>query len=184
MLYIKSHLQDKTQPMLASTCHHEGFPHNFFTQATRDYTPYCIVPEAFKFHESLGGRVSKMLFHNLFLNKTISSLQEAISAYCSNLSSWAANMLSNKWSEPKLPIPDDMLVPGMAVVRLPTVLQGDKVKVVEVLTYKYKISVAIEFTSGELWMRFCSNVYNTKEDYVRLADAVLDIMKQPDKLMK
>ncbi len=61
LLYIRPELQASAQPSLASNEHHSGYPHNFFYQATRDYTPYCVVPEALRFQEMLGGMVKQAI---------------------------------------------------------------------------------------------------------------------------
>lgn len=58
-LYIRSELHSTAETILASNQHYKGFPDKFFYQATRDYTPYCVVPEALEFQQYLGGRVSE-----------------------------------------------------------------------------------------------------------------------------
>ena len=56
-LYIRSELLHTAEPSLASNYHYEGYPKKFFYQGTRDYTPYCLVPEALQFQKMLGGMV-------------------------------------------------------------------------------------------------------------------------------
>lgn len=100
---------------------------------------------------------------------------------------WAANMLAEKLGEHRIAVPDDMCPPCMAVVHLPAELQGTKTKeyanhVVKVLSHHYKVMIAIEPIDGELWLRISCQIYNTKEDYERVAKALLDLKENPDKL--
>ena len=104
-------------------------------------------------------------------------------AYCSDLCSWGAKMLSEKWSEPLLSIPDNMRVPNMALIRVPSVLQGkDKADIVYALYRDYKIVSSIEVTAGEYWLRISCNVYNSRKDLEQLGEAVLDITKNIEKI--
>ena len=100
---------------------------------------------------------------------------------------WAANMLAEKLGEHRLNVPDDMCPPCMAIVHLPTELQGTRTKehgnrVVKVLTHHYKVMIAVEPINGELWFRISCQIYNTREDYERVAEALLDLKENPDKL--
>lgn len=44
-------------PLVASHWYHRGFQERFDSQATADYTPYCVAPTALKFLDSIGGLV-------------------------------------------------------------------------------------------------------------------------------
>jgi len=44
-----------------------------------------------------------------------------------------------------------------------------------VLHYSYGIEAPIKFLGGRLWVRVSAHVYNSLEDYGRLADAVVGI---------
>lgn len=85
--------------------------------------------------------------------------------------------------------PEDMKVPYMASLRLPKALQGDRTKahcerVLKVLMNEYKISILLEPVNGgrDVLMRISANIYNTKDDYQRLADALTDLINNPSKL--
>ena len=67
VFYIRPDMRDITKPLLASSCYLDGYPYEFYVQGTRDGTPYCVVPEAFKFYQDLGGLVSSVL-HTLTNN--------------------------------------------------------------------------------------------------------------------
>ena len=58
ILYIRPDQRDIARPLLASNLYLKGYPAEFYAQATRDYTPYCIVSTANMFYESIGGIVS------------------------------------------------------------------------------------------------------------------------------
>ena len=84
---------------------------------------------------------------------------------------------------------EDMTVPYMASMRLPSALQGEKSKahcekLVKLLTHEYKVSILVEpyNDGGELLMRVSANIYNTKDDYERFADVLTDLINHPDKL--
>ena len=62
VLYIKANMRDITKPLLASSLYLDGYPYEFYVQGTRDNTSYCVVPEAFKFYQDLGGLVSSVLY--------------------------------------------------------------------------------------------------------------------------
>lgn len=96
-------------------------------------------------------------------------------------------MLAEKLGEHRLNVPDDMCPPCMAIVHLPTELQGTRTKehgnrVVKVLTHHYKVMIAVEPINKELWFRISCQIYNTREDYERVAEALLDLKENPDKL--
>lgn len=73
----------------------------------------------------------------------------------------------------------------MALIRVPGSLQGKtNSSLVSTLLNDYKIVCSsIEKTAGELWLRISCNVYNTRNDYMRLAEAVVDLMNNPDKVI-
>ena len=96
-------------------------------------------------------------------------------------------MLCERFGETRL-ASEDMTVPYMASMRLPTALQGDKSRVHgeklhKILMYEYKISTFIDpGSSDDMLLRISANIYNTKEDYYRLADALTDLINNPSKL--
>ncbi len=94
-------------------------------------------------------------------------------------------MLSERWSEPLLSVPEDMRTPNMAVIRIPTVLQDKNVlSIVDTLYQEYKLVTAMETIAGQLWIRISCNVYNNESDYERLAEAMIDLMKNPERIKR
>jgi len=88
-------------------------------------------------------------------------------------------MLSLQWQTEVLPIPTGMQAPFMSCVRLPdefeTIL-GTHIKarhfIRKHLYGRYKIALAIVCIQSSLWCRVAVSVYNSKENYVKLANAV------------
>lgn len=104
--------------------------------------------------------------------------------YNSSLASWAADMLSQQWSEPKLAIPASMEAPSMRMIRLPAPLQGPRTEKygtqVAIALYKqHQVAVAVNVVAGELWCRISAQVYNTREDYLHLASAMEKLARSP-----
>ena len=104
--------------------------------------------------------------------------------YNSSLVSWGADMLSKRWSQPKLPIPGNMEVPFMRMVRVPESLQGPKtrkhcLRIVETLFLQSKVTSCVDVVAGELWCRLSAQVYNTREDFLQLASAMEQLSLLP-----
>lgn len=99
-----------------------------------------------------------------------------IHAYNTELVAWAADMLSERWNQPKLPVPTDMLVPFMRAVRLPESLQGSQTfEYTRALIQKFTdqgVNVAVDIIGGEVWTRISAHVYNFREEYERFAQVV------------
>ena len=102
----------------------------------------------------------------------------------SSLVSWGADLMSKRWSQPKLPIPDNMEVPFMRMVRIPESLQGPKTakhgKMIAVTLFlQFKVTSCVEIVVGELWCRLSAQVYNTHEDFLQLASAMEQLSLSP-----
>lgn len=100
--------------------------------------------------------------------------------YNSSLADWAADMVSKQWQQPVLPVPKNMEAPFMKMVRLPDFLQGpqtrDHALKIATLTYvKHKVTVCVDVVQEELWCRLSVQVYNTREDYLKLATTMAQL---------
>ena len=96
--------------------------------------------------------------------------------------SWAASMLASEWNTEILPVPLSMRAPFLAVVRLPDAITAyygatDKgaEKVMLDLYKKFSVIVYTVCIQNCLWCRIAAQVYNTRGDYLRLADAVKEM---------
>lgn len=108
--------------------------------------------------------------------------QEEITAYNSALSIWAGDMISKALNTKKLQIPVDMKAPFMTVVALPEMSQypacAESCARLMSDVYKHsQVFVAFSYFNQRLWCRISSQVYNCKEDYYRLKDALLEVLQ-------
>ena len=112
----------------------------------------------------------------------IDPLQPAISKYNKQLVSWASTMLSITWDTEILPVPESMQAPFMATIRLPKILnivydttkEGADQMVQDLYDFHQVVGVVVCIQSS-LWCRISAQVYNTKEDYMCLARAVVKL---------
>lgn len=93
-------------------------------------------------------------------------------------------MLASEWQTEVLPVSDSMKAPFMSCIRLPIEFQttygtshGAQASIRECLQKNYNIVVAITSIQSSLWCRVSANVYNSKEDYVKVGNAVKRMKK-------
>ncbi|KAK3754179.1 hypothetical protein QZH41_020605 [Actinostola sp. cb2023] len=160
ILWVHPKYQDVINPLVVSWDQDGDFHDKFFQQGTMDHTPCLVVDAALRFYQELGG-------------------MEAINGYNKPLLSWASLMLATEWKTEVLPLPESMRAPFMTCIRLPSEFQsfyGTSHSSEELLRKDifqcYKVVTAIVCIQSSLWCRISANVYNTKDDYVRLANAV------------
>ncbi|XP_071946911.1 uncharacterized protein [Antedon mediterranea] len=168
-LHINPKYSDIIQPLVTS--HGQFEPRlcdRFKSQATRDYTSFCAAISAVEFLEEIG--------------------MDAITHYNTNMIEWAADMLSNGWGTPRLAIHPTVRAPFMALIKLPR-KDGDKLpavnyanseQLISIFYKKYDIVCAFTVVDGEFWVRISAHIYNCKEDYFKLRDAVLALITRLD----
>ncbi|XP_031569052.1 putative L-cysteine desulfhydrase 1 [Actinia tenebrosa] len=159
ILWVHPKYQDTINPLVVSWNQDLGFQDKFFMQGTQDQTSYLVIDSASKFYYELGG-------------------MNAITGYNKCLASWASLMLATEWKTEVLPIPESMRAPFMASIRLPlefTAAYGTSCQsefmIRRDLFQRYRVLTAVCCIQSSLWCRISANVYNTKEDYMKLADA-------------
>ena len=112
----------------------------------------------------------------IFCELHVSLSQEAISSYNRELSIWASDMLCKRWNVEPLPIAPELRSPFLAVVGMPNCFGPPtvevKMEIVRQLAANFNVIAVVDIVDGKLWCRISTQVYNTKEDYTRLADAV------------
>ena len=91
-------------------------------------------------------------------------------------------MIAEKWDTEVLPVPDSMRAPCMAVVRMPDVLsvaygttRESANQIVRDLYEEYQVTTTVTLISGSLWCQLSAQVYNVRQDYIELANKVLDL---------
>ena len=136
----------------------------FFMQGTIDHTPYLCVKPALQFYKDLGGHA-------------------ALLAHTQPLLDWAQDILCQALGTTRLPVPHSMQAPFMRVLRLPNsknypLTRDAGINLMKDLYTHHKVVVAVVAFSNQPWLRISANVYNCKEDYVRLKDTLLECFKQ------
>ncbi|XP_071799087.1 uncharacterized protein [Asterias amurensis] len=163
-LWVQPDYMNVISPVLTS--HYQNEPtlmKRFCFVGTRDCLPYYLAETSIKFYNDLGG-------------------MDEIVAYNSTLASWAADMISKAMNTEKLQIPVGMRAPCMALVAIPeTSLYPASARTCSRLMsdlYKQsQVFVAFSYFKQRLWCRISSQVYNCKEDYIRLRDALLEVLQ-------
>ncbi|XP_072014615.1 uncharacterized protein [Amphiura filiformis] len=169
LLWIHPNHHNTTHPIITSAkIFHANLQHRYSYQGTRDSIPYLTAAKAIEFYQSLGG-------------------MDAIVEHNSKLKDWASSMLSEAWNSTCLPIPNSMRAPFMILVGLPDTKTtreyemktkghyGDELK--KDIYDKHRVHTVICHVMGKLWCRISVNVYNCQEDYYKLRDAILSILK-------
>ncbi|XP_022094941.1 L-cysteine desulfhydrase-like [Acanthaster planci] len=165
LLWVHPSHQDSFQHVITS--HHASastLMERFCFIGTRDNLPYYLAPSAIKFHQDLGGL-------------------EAIADYNSSLIGWAADMIAKAWKTEQMAIPAQMRAPFMAVVAVPETdaypgCPDTCGKLMADVFYCSGVMGAFSFFNGRLWCRLSSHVYNCKDDYYKLRDAVLQVIQK------
>lgn len=165
-LWVKPKFHDIIVPLIVSWMHDKTLQDRFYSQGTIDHTAYISAGAAINFCNEVGGMGS-------------------ITKYNSQLVCWASTMLAETWNVEVLPIPESMRAPFMAVVRLPIELSvaygatkdGEQQLMVDMYK-RYNVVAAFVSIQASLWCRVSAQIYNAKEDYVILAEAVLKLVKE------
>ena len=157
--------RDNFEPLVTSHLYKKDLTDQFFMQGTLDHTPYLSSVAALKFYQNLGGL-------------------ERILEHTQPLLDWAQQMLCLAFNSPVLPVPPNMVAPFMRVLRLPSTSKyahsrDETEKLMYDLAENFGSVVAVNFFSGHLWLRISANIYNCKEDYLLLRDAVLKCLEIP-----
>ncbi|XP_071491481.1 uncharacterized protein [Diadema antillarum] len=146
---------------------HPNLHRRFQFLGTRDYIPFYVAPSAIAFHSYLGGL-------------------EKIIDYNSKLINWAADMLATAWKTKWLERESALRAPNMCLVTLPTTPRlteyadaGYDGHVRLCLDIAQETGVAIYvITDGaqNLFVRLSAQVYNYREEYYVLRDAVIKVL--------
>jgi isopenicillin-N epimerase len=160
-LWVRPDRQADIHPSIIS--HHlgEGFAAEFGWQGTRDTAAWLAVPVAIEFLASLGW--------------------DRIRTYNHQLAVWTQKLLCRRWDvAPMTPFTGELLG-SMCTVRLPAPLDQmsveDAVRFQARLYYEEKIEVPVFHWAGIAHVRPCCQVYNSADQYERLAEAILKCVK-------
>lgn len=160
-LWARPDKQSGVHPLTISHFLDQGFAAEFYWQATRDITPWLCVPDAMDYMATLGW--DHVMQHN------------------HQMAVWVQQLLCDRWQvEPSTPL-DGSMLGSMATVQLPA---KDRLRAkfasneaLNLALYeRHQIEVPVIDWAGMWWVRPCCQVYNTPEQYERLADAVKSLV--------
>ncbi|XP_026695948.2 uncharacterized protein LOC100183535 isoform X2 [Ciona intestinalis] len=162
LLWVSPKHRNKILPLVTSNYSNFTMHHRFCYWGTRDTSPQFTAASASKFYEDIGGL-------------------ETITGYNNKLVTWAQSMLCEALKTRPLDIPESMKAPNMAVLYLPK-SSKKQIGSDELIVYfieKYNgITVGFTTIDGEVALRLSANVYNCKDDYYKLRDALLDYFNE------
>ena len=104
-------------------------------------------------------------------------------SYAASILDWAQQMLCHSLQTSVLPVPASMISPFMRVLRLPRhqrfpVGRESAEKVMTEMVTRGGVVPAVNAFSGHLWLRISCNLYSTKQDFIKLRDALVKIFMQ------
>jgi len=152
-LWVRADHQDMVHPTVISFGYLQGYAQEFQWTGTNDYSAFFTFPVAIEFNQALG--TTKVM------------------NYIHDLATSAANNLAQKWKTRVLNPPEQSS--AMAVIQIPkSNYTADYI--FNKLFQDYNIEVPVYPLDGNTYVRISSYIYNAKEDYDLLGDAVLKII--------
>lgn len=151
-LHVAPRWRDTVRPAVASHGFANGFREAFDWTGTFDPVTILAIPAAFGFWSTLGGwdEVRRRQ------RETVDDGAKRVAAALDSQS----------------PI-EEQFRAAMRIIELPAVLDADAARRVETrLAEEYRIEVSLMPLHDKSWVRVCGQVYNTPDDYDRLAAAL------------
>jgi len=152
-LWVRADHHSVVHPTVISFGYLQGYDQEFFWTGTNDFSAFLSFTAAIEFNQALG--TTKVM------------------NYMRDLVTTAANTLATRWKTKTLVAPE--LSSAMAVIQIPK-NNYTEAQVHDKLFFDYNIEVPVFLVDGEMYLRISSHVYNAKEDYDLLANAVLKIV--------
>lgn len=164
-LWARPERQAGLHPPTISHYLDQGFAQEFLWQATRDITPWLCVEDSLTWMGRLGW--DRIMQHN------------------HQMAVWAQAMLCERWNVRSATPIDGRMLGSMATVPLP----GQEILRERFDTFKHVAAAIFERDRIEVpivewgnapaqwWTRPCCQIYNRPQQYERLADSVLSLLK-------
>jgi isopenicillin-N epimerase len=152
-LWARADRVEGLHPTVISHGYGQGFEAEFDWTGTRDFSAWLAVTAAIDFIEDQGAA--------------------AIRAYTHTLAREQAARLAGAWGTDVAGPPD--MVAAMAAIRLPGARPGTWEAAATInneLWARHRIEVPIRALNGGLWVRISAQIYNTRDEYAALAEAV------------
>lgn len=172
------------RPVVVSHGTGSGFTSDFIWDGCRDYAPSLVIPQTLRWWAAVG------------LDRAVTYMREMlVTGVAALLTRWQTHTL--------VPMSSSLSAPTMALVRLPvgssppeqmldveTLLArrppGDDgtassadAKAMQDALFQRAVEVPVKCIQGRLYVRVSAHIYNTRDDYVRLGDAVAGIFAWP-----
>ena len=161
-LWARPDRQADIHPLVISHPFGEGLAPEFAWQGTRDYSAWLSIPAALEFMADLGW--------------------ERVRTYNHALAVWANRLLCDRWGVEPLSPADGSMLGSMCTLPLPpalgTITEGQSRRLQQRLYSEYHIEAPLMLWGGRALIRPCAEVYNTPEEYERLAEAVEALSRQ------
>jgi isopenicillin-N epimerase len=161
-LWVRKDRQRDVHPTVLSLRQGDGFANEFSWQGTRDVSSWLAVPDAIRGMDNLNGPGSwpQVMRHN------------------HELAVWVQGMLGEVWGVQPLTPPNGSMLGSMVSLDAPAAARR-RFQTREALQARlyadYRIEVFVLEWQGRWLVRPCCQVYNTPEQYRRLASAVLEL---------
>jgi len=159
-LWVATRHRETVRPLVTSHLHRSSMNDQFFMQGTMDHTPYLSTRPALQFYRWLGGL-------------------PGLHAHVTPLLDWAEEMLCCALGTQPLPAPQSMKAPWMRVVGLPSLppryalSREAGIAFMKDLYTEHRVVAAVVVVAKRPWLRISGNCYSTKQDFIKLKDAVL-----------
>ncbi len=156
-LWVRPDRQAGIHPNTISHFLDEGLAEEFQWQGTRDITAWLCAPDAIEFMRQFGWDEVRRHNHELAV--------------------WAQQMLSSCWQVPASTPADGSMLGSMATLPLPGALRerfGDITALQRRLYDRDQIEVPIIEWNDRWLLRVSCQIYNDREQYERLAKAVME----------
>jgi isopenicillin-N epimerase len=152
-LWARKEAQRGLHPLVISHGYRQGLATEFDWVGTRDLTAWLSIPAAIAFYDAMGGGRIRAYNHALALE--------------------AAALIAGRWGTTVGGPP--AMTGSMATIRLPGEWPATRKaaeRIHDRLWEQHRIEVPVIPFAGALWVRISAQIYNSIEDYARLADAV------------
>jgi isopenicillin-N epimerase len=154
-LWTHPQRQAQTRPLVISLGYGQGYTTEFDWVGTRDVSAWLSLSAALDFMESLGPAEVRSHNHDLVM--------------------WGAQHLAELWGV-ELPVPGSM-IGSLVALPMPDSWQGEPtveagLAVRGRLYQDRRIEVPVHPIGTRMWVRISAQVYNTREDYEALGEAL------------
>ncbi len=155
-LWVNRKRQPEIHPAVISHHYLSGFEKEFGWQGTRDLSGLLAIRSALEFFDQFGW--PRVMRHN------------------HELATWAQQMICQRWDTIPMTPFDGRLIGAMATLRLPLRFQHIDQTTCGMLQQRlydeFKVEAPLILWDDHAYVRVSCQIYNTPEDYLRLAEAI------------